>query len=405
MDTGGRPALAGLRVLDLSHHYAGALAAALLADHGAEVTCVEHPRGNTLRSMLPRSKETSLWPKIAGRGKKNISLDISTDRGRELLLRLAESRDVMIENFRPGTLERWGLGPEDLEREGLGLVLLRISGFGQTGPRRTRPGFGGVAEAYSGLAALSGSPEGPPVMLSTAIADGVAGTFGAFGVLAAVYAGLRDRQAAGVDVVDVSLFEPLFRLIPTQLLEVSALGRVPERTGGKIPEHGIIRNVYRSADGIWFCLSAVGAPAIRRTLLAIDAVSHIEQLDTGILGKPEVHEFVESADRLLGEWAGSRPFSRISTVLHEHGVVFERIHDARDISADEHYRARGDVVTVDDPDLGQLDVPGVIPKFPNRVTSVPWLGRAIGADSDDIYQRELGLSAAELAELRANHVV
>ncbi|MDE3074049.1 MAG: CoA transferase, partial [Chloroflexota bacterium] len=227
----GEGPLVGLRVLDLSHQYSGALTACLLADLGAEVIAVEHPGGSPIRTMLPKKDGESLWWKVLQRGKKAITLNLSTERGRELMLRLARRSEVMVENFRPGTLERWRIGPKDLEAEGVSLILLRTSGFGQTGPDSGRPGFGTVAEAMSGFAYLNGFPDGPPVFPSVSLADGVAATFGAFGLMAALCARLRGQDGTGVQVVDVALFEGLFRLVPTQVQGYDLLGYVPKRPG------------------------------------------------------------------------------------------------------------------------------------------------------------------------------
>ena len=221
--------------------------------------------------MQPRKGDVSLWSAIAERNKSNISLRLSDPEGRRLFLELAKDFDVIIENFRPGTLERWGIGPDDLAAAGADVVLLRVSGYGQTGPRAGRPGFGGAAEAMSGLSQMTGPADGDPILLSTAIADGAAGAFGVIGVLAALWhrasARLAGRPVSGVEVIDIALFEAMFRLIPTQVIEYDQTGGVPGRAGS-VREHGVVRNIYRTADGVHFCVSSVGERAIRRTLTA-----------------------------------------------------------------------------------------------------------------------------------------
>ncbi len=235
-----KPILSGLRVLDISHQYAAGNACAILADLGAEVLQVEDPDGNPLRAMMPRKGSHSMWWKVSQRGKKHITLSLSTPRGREILLRLAKDYDVLVENFRPGTLEKWGLGPADLEKAGLNLTMVRISGFGQTGPYSPRPGFGTVAEAMSGFAHMNGYPDGPPTFPSTTLADGVASLWGVIGAVTSLYANLRDDTNKGVEVVDVALFEGLFRIVPTQIPTYQQNGVVQTRPGNYLGDHGAL---------------------------------------------------------------------------------------------------------------------------------------------------------------------
>jgi len=279
--TPGRGALSGIRVLDVAHQYSGALTAALLADLGATVISIEHPKGSPIRTMLPKRDNESLWWKTVQRGKTNITLNLSSPRGRKIFLSMVKDFDVMVENFRPGTLERWQIGPAEMEAAGANLSLLRISGFGQTGPMRDLPGFGTVAEAMSGFAHLNGFPDGPPVFPSTTLADGVAAIFGAFGVLAAHIAKLREKRH-GVEIVDVALFEGIFRLIPTQVLAQDQLGKAPTRPGNFLSSHGVLRNLYLTKDKRYLCVSAVGPAAIRRIVAAADATDLCTRVDAAI---------------------------------------------------------------------------------------------------------------------------
>ncbi|GAA3521161.1 CoA transferase [Aeromicrobium panaciterrae] len=403
--------LAGLRVLDLSHHYSAAFAGVLLADLGADVTVVESPDGNVLRGMLPRKGDIPLWTSIVERNKANVSLKLSHPEARELFLQLVADFDVVIENFRPGTLERWGLGPEDLRAAGADVVMLRVSGYGQTGPRSPRPGFGGAAEAMSGLSQMTGPEGGAPILLSTAIADGVAGAFGIIGVLAALWQranrrGPRDLGQGDVEVVDIALFEAMFRLIPTQVIEYDQCGTVAGRAGS-VREHGVIRNIYRTKDDVHFCVSSVGERAVRRTLEAIGSVPLLTLLDEGVLGTGEkkVVQFIDDCDRALAQWASSLPFAEVEAGLDQSGVVHERVFTVADIVVDEHYLARNDVVTIEDPHLGQLRMPGIVPKFSGFDHQVRHAGRAIGADNAEIYGKRLGLSESRLGELRDAGVI
>ncbi len=353
-ETGAPGILSGLRVLDIAHQYSGALTASLLGDLGASVVSIEHPKGSPIRTMLPKRNDESLWWKAVQRGKTNITLDLSSPRGRELFLSFAIEFDMLIENFRPGTLERWRIGPAELEGAGANLALLRISGFGQTGPMRDRPGFGTVAEAMSGFAHLNGYPDGPPTFPSTTLADGVAAVFGAFGLLAAQIARLREGQR-GVQVVDVALFEGLFRLIPTQILAQHQLGQVPRRPGNFLSSHGVLRNLYETADSRYLCVSAVGAQAIRRVIAAPQATELIARLDADVMHAPpaEVEAFLIACNETLTEWARTRTYEELAASLTREGAVFNRVYDANDIVADPHYWAREDLIEVPDARWGQ----------------------------------------------------
>lgn len=407
----GTGVLAGLKVLDLSHHYSAAFAGVLLADLGADVTVLESPDGNVLRGMLPRNGDTPLWTSIVERNKSNASLRLSHPDARAMFLELAADFDVIVENFRPGTLERWGLGPEDLTAAGVDIVMLRVSGYGQTGPKSPQPGFGGAAEAMSGLSQMTGTEDGLPLLLSTAVADGVAGAFGIIGLLAALWqranSPARSGQGAvGVEVIDIALFEAMFRLIPTQVIEFDQCGTIPGRAGS-VKQHGVLRNIYGTADGVHFCVSAVGPRAIRRTLEATGSSSLMKKLDEGVMdaGESSVVAFVNESDQALASWASKLPYADVAARFHALEVVHEQVLTVADIVVDEHYLAREDIVVVDDPDLGPIRMPGVIPKFSGFKHEVRHSGRTVGADNAEFFGRHLGLTNTDLASLRDRGVI
>jgi crotonobetainyl-CoA:carnitine CoA-transferase CaiB-like acyl-CoA transferase len=405
-DTSRRGPLAGVKVLDLAHQYAGALAGSMLADFGADVVAVEHPDGNMVRTMLPFRDGASLWWKVAGRGKRAITLRLSCPEGRDLALALAREADVVIENFRPGTLEKWGLGPGDLEAAGVHAVMLRISGFGQTGRHATRPGFGSVAEAMSGFAHLTGMPDGPPVFPSTTLADGVTGTFGCLGAMAALVGTLRGVAPSGVQVVDASLVESMFRIIPTQVIGYDQLGIVPHRPGNFIGSHGVLRNLYRSKDEVWFTASAVGAQTIRRILGCVGAQDLVGGIDAALAAKDlETRQaFFATADERVVAWAAELTYADVEAALREHGVVHERIYDVEAIFADPFFTERDDIVEVPDEELGPVRMQGIAPKLPGYDLTVTHAGPVRGHDTDAVLA-ELGVPADEVARLRGERVV
>jgi formyl-CoA transferase len=402
------PVLDGLRVLDLSHQYSGALSAALMADLGAEVVAVEHPRRSPIRTMLPKKDGESLWWKVIERGKRVITLDLSTPRGQQLVTELARGFDVIVENFRPGTLEKWNLGPSDLERAGVDAVMLRISGFGQTGPDRELPGFGTIAEATSGFAHLNGEPDGPPTFPSTTLADGVAAVFGAMGVLAAAWnRAKRPGREACVEVVDVALFEGLFRLIPTQVPALHQLGIVQSRPGNLLTSHGVLRNLYSSGDGNYFAVSAVGSTAIKRILVAAGADDLITEVDADVMERDPgtVEHFLDRCNAAIEEWARTRDYTEIAARLQESDAVYRNVYSAKDILEDPQYAARDDLIMVPDGDLGDIMMAGVIPKFPGRRHVVAHAGPPRGAHNEEILRDLLGLDDDEIKKLRIDGVI
>ena len=399
--------LAGIRVLDISHQYSGANACSILADLGADVVTVEHPEGSPIRTMLPKKDGHSLWWKVIQRGKRAVTLKLSTPQGRDMFLAMAKNFDVIVENFRPGTLEKWGIGPADLEQAGANVMLLRISGFGQSGPNSHLPGFGTVAEALSGFAHMNGFKDGPPVFPATTLGDGVASLFGVIGILAGLTNKLK-QGTRGVEVVDVALFEALLRIIPTQIASYDQLGKAPMRPGNFLGEHGVLRSCYRSQDDRYLIVSAVGSQAIRRILVAARAPDLIAQCDGGIMNNPDtasVQLFLGNCNTHLMAWTAAHPYDKLVADLSAADAVHSPVYSAAEIVKDPHFLAREDVVKVPDEELGPISMQGVVPKFPGRRHVVKHAGRKRGADNAHVFGDMLGLAESDLAQLRNDGVI
>jgi crotonobetainyl-CoA:carnitine CoA-transferase CaiB-like acyl-CoA transferase len=349
------------------------------------------------RGHGPSRDGEGLWFKALGRNKRLVTLDLSKPAGRDLFLRLAERSDVVLENFRPGTLERWGAGPDELSAANPRLVVARVTGFGQTGPYARRAGFGTLAEAMSGFAALNGEPDGPPLLPPFALADGVAAFATAFAIMVA----LRAREETGRgQVIDTSLVEPLMTLLGPQLTAYDLLGELQERTGNRSTNNAP-RNVYRTADGSWVAVSASAESIAERVMRLVGRPDLIEQpwFTTGS-GRAE---HVEEIDAAVGAWIAERPRDIVLAEFEQAEAAIAPIYDARDVLADAQLAALGSIATVDDP-LGALKMPNVISRLSETPGKIRHAGRAHGADTESVLA-ELGVGADELARLRSEGAV
>jgi succinyl-CoA---D-citramalate CoA-transferase len=392
--------LAGLTVLDLSTIVSGGTATSMLADLGARVVKVEHPRGgDPLRSWGPFVAGESIWWKVVSRNKKSITLDLSRTQGQQLFKELTRWADILVENFRPGTLERWGLAPDDLLAQHPRLVVVRVSGFGQTGPYRGRPGFGTVAEAMSGLVAITGFPDSPPLVPAIPLADEVAGLMGSLAALAAIH----HRGASGRgQVIDVSLYEPLFRLLIPHVTQYTALGVLARRLGNRFPD-AAPRNLYRAADGSWIALSATSQRVFERLAMAIGRPELLD--DPRFTDNAARVRHREALDAIIGDWMAARAQDEILARLEESGAVAGPVYDVPRILQDPHFAAREDVITVDDPDLGAVQMVGVVPKFSETPGVVSHAGPKLGAHNREIYGGWLGMDDAALSQLAEEGVL
>jgi crotonobetainyl-CoA:carnitine CoA-transferase CaiB-like acyl-CoA transferase len=391
--------LDGVRVIEAATLFAGPLAGMFLGDFGAEVIKIEHPaRPDPARGHGPSKDGVGLWFKTLSRNKRLITLDLGRLEGRDVFLRLAERADVVIENFRPGTLERWGLGWEDLSARNPRLVLARISGFGQTGPSARRPGFGTLAEALSGFAALNGEPDGSPLLPPLALADGVTGLAAAFAVLTALRA--RDTTDRG-QVVDLSLVEPLLTLLGPQVTAYDQLGELQPRTGNR-SSHNAPRNVYRTADESWVAVSSSATSIAERILRLVGRPDLAAQPWFATGAGRAAH--VDEIDEAVAAWIGARSRDEVLRAFDEAEAAIAPVQDARDIVADPQLAALGSIVELDDPELGRVKLPNVLARLSETPGSVHWAGRAHGVDTASVLA-EIGVDAAELEQLRAEGVV
>lgn len=389
-------ALDGLTVLDVSTLFAGPMAAMHLGDMGATVIKVEHPhRPDPARGHGPSKDGQNLWWKTLGRNKRTIALDLHTDGGREALLRLAETADVMIENFRPGTLERWGVGYDVLSARNPGLVLARVTGFGQKGPYRSRPGFGTLAEAMSGFAAMTGEPDGPPVLPPFGLADGIASLATAYAIMVALHA----READGVgQEVDVAIIEPMLAMLGPQITRWDQLGTVQARTGNRSANNAP-RNTYRTADGSWVAVSTSAQSIAERVMVLVGRPDLITEpwFATGA-GRAE---HADELDDAVGGWIVQRSRDEVIDAFDRAQAAIAPIYDAADIVADPQFQALGTIHTILDEDLGEMRMQGPLFRLSADAPVIAFTGRALGADTDAVLG-ELGYTAGEIADLRAD---
>ncbi|MEU3026350.1 CoA transferase [Streptomyces incarnatus] len=385
----------GLRVLDLATLFAGPMAATLLGDFGAEVIKVEHPgRPDPSRGHGPAKDGVGLWWKVLGRNKRAITLDLSLPGGRATLLRLAATADVVIENFRPGTLEKWDLGWAELSAANPRLVLARVTAFGQFGPYAHRPGFGTLAEAMSGFAALTGEPDAPPVLPPFGLADSVAGLTTAYAVLTALAA--RGRTGTG-QVVDMAIIEPILSVLGPHPTWYDQLGYVQERTGNRSANNAP-RNTYRTADGTWVAVSTSAQSVAERVMRLVGRPELVEEPWFASGAQRAAH--AEVLDAAVGSWIAARGRTEVLAAFEKAEAAVAPVQDVRDVFEDPQYQALNTVTTVPDPELGPLRLQNVLFRLSATPGAIRWAGRPHGADTDAVLT-ELGLAPADIAALRA----
>ena len=389
----------GIKVLDLSTLFAGPLIATLLGDHGAEVIKVEHPRGDDARRWGASKEDVSLFWKVLSRNKKCISVNLNESEGQEIIRKLIKEADVLIENFRPGRMEKWGLGWEDVSKINDRLIMVRVTGFGQTGPYSSFAGFGTLAEAMSGFAHITGETDRPPTLPPFGLADGISGITGAFAVASALY---KREQAGKGECIDLALYESLMWILGGHIVEYDQLGTVQMRNGNQSLRTSP-RNTYRTKDGKWIALSASSESIAARVFNAIGMPELIEDERFSTNQSRLMHR--DEVDRFVGEWAMRHTQQEAMDILREADAAVAPIYDVRQIVEDEHFIHRGSIVKVPDPELGEVRMQGIFPNIMNEQGEIRWTGaHEIGTHTEEILA-SLGYSTNQIADMRKRKAI
>lgn len=391
--------LSGIRVLEMGSTVAGPFCGRLLADFGAEVIKVEAPGGDIVRSMGAGTHPVSLYAASIFRNKALISIDLRQEAGREIVGDLAATCDVVIENFRPGRLEEWGLGYERLSANNEGLILVRISGFGQTGPYSGRGGYGVIGEALSGLRHITGDPDRPPSRVATSLTDYVSGLYAAFGTTLALLA--RGRDGIG-QVIDASLFESAFSLMEPWVPAFDQLGHVAGRFGSRLPGSAP-NNLYPTADNEFIHITAVSDAAFAR-LAALMGDPELLEGSRFSMSKRRVESY-EILDDRIAAWTATLPLVELEQVLAAADVPASRIYTMADVFADPHYKARGSIATAPHPELGNVAMTAVTPRLSRTPGAIRSAGRSVGEDTKNVLSEVLGMDGDTIQTLETAGII
>lgn len=389
----------GVRIIDCSTVFAGPAAAAYLADFGAEVIKVEHPKGDHARFFEPVHEDISLWCKLVNRNKQHITLDLHHPRGQELFRQLVAEADVVVENFRPGTLERWNIGYGELAKSNPALVMLHVTAFGQDGPYSDRPGYGTLAEAMSGMAQLIGYPDRPPLLPPLALGDNIGAIAGAFAVATALFH--RARTGEGQEI-DLALIEPLLAVLGIQTLMKQVTGISMQRQGNRV-NHLAPRGAWETVDGRWISITIGNDNTFRALADAMEMPGLYE--DPRFSTNRARLANVDAIEAIVAKWLGRTRFCAAIEVLTRHKVAHAPLYDAEQLLSDPHLQSRHAFLEVPDEELGAAMLPNVLARFSKTPGEVRFAGLPKGADNDKIYCGKLGLDLAELHALRDAGVV
>lgn len=395
-----RGPLAGIRVLDVSTVYAAPITAMLLGDFGADVIKIEHPRGDPARTHGWNRGGHGLWWKVISRNKRTMTLNFGKPEGQDLLRRLVSDADVLVENFRPGVMEKWGLGPERLMAINPRLVMLRVTGFGQDGPYAQRRAFGTLAEAMSGFAHQTGQEDGPPTLPPFGLADGVAGLTGAFAVITALY----DRDAGGGagQVIDLSLLEPLLGILGPGPSAFDQLGVIAGRHGNRSPNNAP-RNAYLTRDGRWVAISASATSVAERVMRLVGRGDLGEKPWFASAGERSRRS--ELLDGAVSKWIAAREFEEVVKAFEDAGAALAPIYDIEQLMNDPQVLFRETITTVEDEDLGPLKMQNLMVRLTGTPGEIRFPGRRLGQDNDELYRELLDIESDQLEKLRSEGVV
>jgi formyl-CoA transferase len=398
--TGRGGPLAGVKVLDAGNVFAAPFAAALMGDLGADVVKIEVPSvGDPLRGLQPFDGEESLLWASLSRNKRSVTLDLRQDEGRELFLKLVAEHDVLLENFRPGTLDRWGLDLDTLRAANPRLVVVRVSGYGQTGPYAPMPGFGTPATAFSGYVYSTGFPDGPPALPPINLVDYVAGLFAAFGAVVALYH--RDALNGQAQEVDVALYESVLRFLEAFITQYDRHGTIHERQGNQVAAT-VPCGLFRASDEVWMVLSTSTDKTFNRLAEVMGRADMITDPRYATNRDRVVNR--EAVNGIVADWFGARTADEIQKICDDSGVPVSRVNTMADVFADPHVQARQSLVEVDHPKLGSLTMPAVVPRFSSTPGEIRTPGPALGEHTHQVLAG-LGLSGADLEQLAQKAVI
>jgi succinyl-CoA---D-citramalate CoA-transferase len=399
---GANPPLEGVRVVEMGSLLAGPFCGQLLADFGAEVIKVEPPgKGDPMRQWgRHRKNGRTLWWPIIARNKKSVTLNLREEEGQELVRKLIAGADVLVENFRPGTMERWGLGYEDLSAANPSLVMVRVSGYGQTGPYRDRAGFGSIGEAMGGIRHVTGFPDRPPPRVGISFGDSLAATFGALGAVTALYN--REARGGSGQVVDVGIYEAVLALMESTIPEYALAGHIRGRTGAILP-FVAPSNTYPTSEGDYIVIGANADTVFRRLAKALGHPEWAE--DERYATHHARGENQEELDDMISAWTKERTADNVLEVMNEAGVPAGKLFTAKDMVEDPHYAARENVVTVEDQEIGLFPMQNVVPRLSETPGKVRWTGPTLGQHNDEVYGGVLELSEREREDLRERGVI
>jgi crotonobetainyl-CoA:carnitine CoA-transferase CaiB-like acyl-CoA transferase len=397
-----RKPLDGVRVVDMATLFAGPLAATILGDYGADVIKVEHPtKGDPARNHGPSKDGVPLWWTSLGRNKRTITLNVGQDEGADVLKKLLADADVLIENFRVGTLERWGLAPETLLEINPRLVILRVTGFGQIGPYAKRPGFGTIAESMSGFASITGYPDGPPTLPPFGLADGISALTGAQAIMTALYDRDKPEGSGKGQVIDLAIIEPIVTLLGMQPMVYDQLGTIQQRTGNRSVNNAP-RNTYQTREGKWVAISTSAQSIAERVM---ELVGHPEVIsEPWFQSGSERAKHADELDAMVGGWIAERTVDEVVDAFEKANAAIAPIYDISDVFTDPQYLALDTITTVEDPDLGPVRMQNVLYRMSETPGEIRWTGRAKGADNADVFA-ELGLTDEQVAGLRDHGII